>query len=285
MEGILLSTKTRALIDDVITNGAHGLLLIGERGAGKSYLSKIFAAQSLALPISEIEPHVHVISTGGKAISIEAIRQLQQFLYLKTVGTGKIRRIVIIEDSELLTTEAQNALLKVLEEPPADTVLLLTTSQPALLKSTILSRVQRIHVQPASLQENVAYFENKGFRATDISRAFMLANGQPGLIHALLSGNDHPLAAQIDQAKQLFTMNRYERLLAVENLSKSREEVQEFLYACKRIASSAVYSSAEKGTDQTATWQRRKKRIVEAEARMAYTPNTKLLLTDLFLNL
>lgn len=285
MEKILLSENTRQHLDDVIKNAAHGLLLIGAKGAGKSYLAKVIASRLLGLPSALIDAHIHVINTNKKAIGIEAIRQLQQFLYLKTVGTAKVRRVVIIEDSDLMTTEAQNALLKMLEEPPSDTVLLLTTSQSALLKPTILSRVQRLHIHPASKKDSIIYFENQGYKTADISKVYLLANGQPGLMHALLSGDDHPLAIQIEQAKRLFAMSSYERLLAIENISKNREEIPELLYACKRISSSALEAAVEKSTEQATAWLKRKKSIIEAEQRMLYTPNTKLLLTDLFLNL
>jgi hypothetical protein len=72
------------------------------------------------------------------SIGIEEVRTIQQKLSFRPIHSKK--KALIITDAHLLTTEAQNALLKVLEEPPSDTLILLTLSQKEALLPTICSR-------------------------------------------------------------------------------------------------------------------------------------------------
>jgi DNA polymerase III delta prime subunit len=87
------------------------------------------------------------------SIGIEDIKQLQKKLFLKPIKSKT--KAVIIEDAQLLTPEAQNALLKVLEEPPAQTMILLCTTSKETLLPTILSRCQIIELEtePLKLKE------------------------------------------------------------------------------------------------------------------------------------
>jgi hypothetical protein len=88
-----------------------------------------------------------------QSIGIEDIKQMQKKLFLKPIKSPT--KAVIIEDAQLLTPEAQNALLKVLEEPPARTLILLCTNSRETLLPTILSRCQIIELEtePLKLKE------------------------------------------------------------------------------------------------------------------------------------
>ncbi|MDO9576521.1 MAG: hypothetical protein Q7J16_01415 [Candidatus Cloacimonadales bacterium] len=80
--------------------------------------------------------------SSGKGIRIESVRMLEHRINL-TPNEG-IFKIYIIEDADQMTTQASNAFLKTLEEPPADTIIILTTSKPNSLLPTIISRCQQI---------------------------------------------------------------------------------------------------------------------------------------------
>ena len=97
-------------------------------------------------------PDVHWVSadayganpadTDGDSIKIEQVRQLQKDIYLRPYE-AKIKTFVI-NDADKLTLEAANALLKILEEPPPDSLIILVTSKPQLLPETIVSRCKRL---------------------------------------------------------------------------------------------------------------------------------------------
>ena len=94
------------------------------------------------------EDHFHKIKIPKSTrILIQSIRELRKTLYLKSEPSG--RKIVLIFDAHLLSVgigEAANALLKILEEPPENTTLILVTDHVELLLPTILSRCQRIGI-------------------------------------------------------------------------------------------------------------------------------------------
>lgn len=88
-----------------------------------------------------------------QSIGIEDIKQMQKKIFLKPIKSQT--KAVIIEDAQLLTPEAQNALLKVLEEPPAQTIIMLCANSKEALLPTILSRCQIIELEtePLKLKE------------------------------------------------------------------------------------------------------------------------------------
>jgi len=79
-------------------------------------------------------------------ISVEAVRRIHPFLQFTAAEGGW--RVVIVDSAEYLNTSSQNALLKILEEPPKKTVLILTTSQPGSFLPTIRSRCRMIQMEP-----------------------------------------------------------------------------------------------------------------------------------------
>ena len=91
-------------------------------------------------------PDVIRIDPIGSLMRIDQIRNLIDTLSMKPYGSG--RRVVIITDAHTMNPEAGNALLKMLEEPPANTVLVLTALQTSDLLPTIVSRCQHIRFRP-----------------------------------------------------------------------------------------------------------------------------------------
>lgn len=87
-------------------------------------------------------PYFHISIPKATAIRIATIRDVKKELSLSLFSEGK--RVVIIFDAHLMNVQAQNAFLKALEEPPANTVLILTTSHTNSLLPTIISRCQQI---------------------------------------------------------------------------------------------------------------------------------------------
>ena len=138
---------------------ANAYLFIGPEGIGKSAvakeLAKILNCQNkefdsclVCSSCRKIEnynhPDIHWIKKDDSGfIKIEDIRELENDIYLKPYEARK--KVYIIEKAESMTEEANNALLKTLEEPPLDSLIILITSQPKRVFSTIASRCQKIY--------------------------------------------------------------------------------------------------------------------------------------------
>lgn len=112
----------------------HALLFSGTRGTGKTTLARIFAA---AIGTSEMDLYeIDAASNRG----IDDIRELKEAVY--TLPFESTYKVYIIDEVHMLTKEAFNALLKILEEPPAHVVFILATTEEEKLLDTILSRCQ-----------------------------------------------------------------------------------------------------------------------------------------------
>lgn len=136
---------------------AHAYLFVGPAGVGKRTVALAFARLLLCENIINggscfncrscrqisggNHPDLHLVELAGATIKLEQIQQLQKQGYYRSYQGG--RRIYLIPQSEVMTTPAANALLKILEEPPAEMVFILTSSRPAALLPTIRSRCQQ----------------------------------------------------------------------------------------------------------------------------------------------
>ncbi|MBV2358189.1 DNA polymerase III subunit delta' [Thalassococcus sp. CAU 1522] len=93
-------------------------------------------------------------------IRVPEVREMARFLHRSAADGG--RRVVIVDDADALNTNAANALLKLLEEPPADTVMLLISHQPAGLLPTIRSRCRTLRLASLSAEDMAAALEQAG---------------------------------------------------------------------------------------------------------------------------
>ncbi|MBE7219873.1 MAG: hypothetical protein INR64_15490 [Caulobacteraceae bacterium] len=129
----------------------HAYLLIGEEGVGFDLAARIAALVVRAGPDGALgHQDVHVVEPESKArrILIEQVRELENALRLRASAVGG-RKVGILRQADRINTQAANAFLKTLEEPPADSLLLLVTNLPESLPETILSRCIKVVLQTA----------------------------------------------------------------------------------------------------------------------------------------
>jgi replication-associated recombination protein RarA len=222
---------------------AHAVLLVGPTGSGKRSLAFKLVGDVLAVE-AENHPQVrHISSIENKAIGIEAVRELEQFLALKVPGQATHNRAIVIENAHLMTIEAQNALLKTLEEPPKGTILVLTASQEHALLPTIRSRAQLIAVNRPSKQELERHFSDN-YDNKAVQQTLSITGGLPGLMHALLDDEEHPLREATTKARQMLSQTAYERLLMVDELSKNKVLAADICFILQQMAHISLQSAS-----------------------------------------
>src|SRR5256714_12195550 len=189
---------------------AHAYCLAGGEGIGKTAVARALAEELLlgdGQP-SRLEVHPDFWSNDRpEAISIDEIRfhpergapthdqSLQQFLSLKPFVA--MLRVALLANAERMTEAAQNCLLKTLEEPPPNTVLVLTTAYPDHLLPTCLSRCQLVAVSPVGRSTLAGFIASRSGTPEEAEALAGLAHGRPGwAVRAML---DREWVARLDQ--------------------------------------------------------------------------------------
>jgi DNA polymerase III subunit delta' len=160
----LISSLVHLVTSDKV---GHAYIFTGPAGIGKRTLTEAFASLLLCagresesrcgkcmpcqLYESSSNPDYKVIQTDNASISIEEIRGIQSDIIVRPVYSPK--KVYLIMDADKMTVQAQNCLLKTLEEPPGYAVILLTASHCDALLETILSRVSRYSLKKNTPQE------------------------------------------------------------------------------------------------------------------------------------
>lgn len=211
--------QTRAEADflEAYTTGRlhHGWLLSGPRGVGKATLAwriarflltqpppgdgGLFGAppapESLdtdpAHPVARrihagSEPGVFVLKRGpndretalSADIRVDEVRKLKGFLHLSSAEGG--RRVVIVDAADEMNNQAANALLKLLEEPPAGVTFLLLAHQPARLLPTIRSRCRDLRLATLSSPDMAEALAQAGAETADPAALAALSGGSVG---------------------------------------------------------------------------------------------------------
>lgn len=288
LNNLLLHPKTLADGKKFTKNPGHALLLVGVRGAGKDTLADSLAAEVLKIDADRLEAYPHFIRikllAEKQEISIDALRDALRRLNLKTQGESTIRRIIVINDAQLMSHAAQNSLLKNLEEPASDTIFILTAPSRISLLPTIVSRTWQLNVHPVDLASARSYYGDK-FSDNSIGSAWMMSGGSAGLLDSLLNESDHPLKIQIDEAKKLLRLKRYERLLALNLLSKDRIQLASLLEALRRVLDALQSSPSNKTNAAADRLLRARKLVIRLEQATARNANPRLIALELALNL
>lgn len=183
----------------------HGYIFFGPSMVGKRTAAVAFAnfleSGDFNEPTGTLSDLMIIDSHGKSSIGIDAVREIKNFLWQKPNVSP--RRTLIIDDAHLLTKEAQNALLKITEEPPASSLLILVTPDIESIMPTILSRLPKIYFGSVYQKEIERWLASatKGNAKTGTGEAAEKSFGKPGLAWRLL--HDQEFQKDITLAEKL----------------------------------------------------------------------------------
>lgn len=180
---IIDSFKKRVDLGEI----SHAHIIVGPDGIGKSNLANKFARNILGK--LEEKEYVDIINYRCKKASfgVDDVREIVEEINKKPFEGDK--KVIIIYDGNKLTVQAQNALLKTIEEPPKGVFIILLCESLELILDTIKSRCQIYKLSPLNKKEIRFYLDNinnNDFSEEEINAAIAYSEGVPGRAEAFL---------------------------------------------------------------------------------------------------
>lgn len=164
-------------IKNILANYNQGLfLLYGPEAVGKFYLLKILTEKFKPI----------IFNFEDKILNIKTAEFIQRMLFLTT----KEKQIIIVNNAHLFNKEAQNKLLKILEEVNNNTLIFLISHKPFKILSTIHSRAQKIRFSLVDNDEIKNFFQKQNYSLSDINFLLKLFPGQIGKIFFFLNNKE-----------------------------------------------------------------------------------------------
>ena len=234
---IIGHNTTLDLLDKLVQkDGAHhGFLFTGPEGVGKCTIARSFA-DVLVNDASEYGWHVHnhmdndihivvpereeKTKKGSKKIIIKdiSVDQIREASRIMVLAHDKKAKVLIIDDAHRMTTGAQNALLKTLEEPRDNRYIMLITHNEGQLLQTVQSRCLQVQFNTVEAEQLHEMYESDEF-VDDV-------NGRPGYLERMHADEDFREAVQYarTQLQSLSQKKLHERLQLATELSKKDDE-------------------------------------------------------------
>ncbi len=226
---------------------SHAYIINGERNAGKEFIAKVFAmalqcekkeaepcgeCHSCKQALSNNQPDIIYIShEKPNTIGVEDIRaQINNDIVIKPYSSP--RKIYIVNEGEKMTPQAQNALLKTLEEPPEYAVILILTTNVEALLPTVLSRCVVLNMKPVSDALVKKYLmEQLGVPDYKANICVAFARGNIGKAKLLASSEEFEKVKDeaISLVKNINDMEIHEIVKAIKKISEYKFDVNDYL--------------------------------------------------------
>ncbi len=226
---------------------SHAYIINGERSSGKEFIAKVFAktlqcekggieacdeCHSCKQAQSGNQPDIIYIShEKPNTISVEDIRtQINNDIVIKPYSSP--RKVYIMNEGEKMTPQAQNALLKTLEEPPEYAVILILTTNVDALLPTVLSRCVVLNMKPVQ-DKKVKEFLMKELEVPDYKAGICVAFARGNIGKAKMLASSEEFDKVKDEAitlvKYINDMEINEIVKAIKNISEYKFEITDYL--------------------------------------------------------
>ena len=238
----------------------HAILIEGDYGTGKHTLAQYIAAATVCkgenapckacneCHLAEINSHPDITpikaEDGKKNISVSQIRTLRNDAFIKPHQAEK--RIFIIDNADTLNEQAQNALLKVLEEPPKTVMFILIAENKSSLLDTIISRCVTLTLNAPEFSLAFDYLKsNTGFDASLIKEALTSEKNNIGRALNLLNGKSSSTTEESAREflKSALNLDQYSMLKIANAFGKNRVDADRFIKDLKYLISQKIRKS------------------------------------------
>lgn len=217
---------------------SHAYIIAGPDGIGKSIMGMLMASTILckgdSKPCGKCDacvkishgnhPDVKMISPKGRSIGVDYIRDLIEEIYTKPYEGDK--KVVIIKNSDSITVQGQNAILKTLEEPSKDTTIIMLVENINAILQTIQSRCQILRLGRIPVERINAYLLSLGVDERSARAASALSDGIVGNGLKFLDEKFIKLRQEvINKAREIVSASALEVLKSVDFFISNRDKI------------------------------------------------------------
>lgn len=208
---LFINEATQKSLDALLRSDAHAAILTGQPGVGLATIVKDMFGKGNSIVYTVLPEKDEKVDLEKGMITIQSIRRLYDLTKTKE-PTG---RLIVIDYAERMGIPAQNAFLKLLEEPIEGNRFILLTHQLESLLPTVVSRSQVVTVKPVSEAQSIALLDElKVYDSTKRTQLLFIAAGFPAELSRLVQDETYftSRAQIVKDARTLITGNAYERL-------------------------------------------------------------------------
>mgnify|MGYP000951284331 CR=1 FL=1 len=268
---IALHETTKMQLRALSAQKPQALLLFGQEGSGLKTLA-LETAKEWGKLLEVVEP-VAKTKSSLPAISVEIVRTLYERTRMKLDAD----HTVVIDDADLMSDAAQNAFLKLLEEPAGYIHFILTSHRPESLLATIRSRVQSIHVQPLDDATSSRLLRTLGVTDEKVkAQLLFIAKGLPAELSRLASNKDYleQKGETVRLARDFVRASTYQKLIIAQKVASSRQNALIFIDDVMLLLKKTVDVSADERSLQLLD------KLIEAKEHIAANANVRLQLAS-----
>jgi DNA polymerase-3 subunit delta' len=239
MADLFIHPATKQRLDAYVRDMPQSLAFAGPEGVGLSASVSYVAAALNTKPMYVLPEKDEKTDLEKGVITVDIIRRL----YTQTKTVEKGTRLIVIDYAERMGVQAQNAFLKLLEEPGENTHFILLTHAVSKLLPTIRSRVQLLEVKPVLKEQSEELLQD--LKVTDPQKKAQLlfiANGLPALLTRLAhDGTAFEARAQlIRDARTYLQGSPYERLKMAVSFKDDRQKALTMLLDAMKLLQSSL---------------------------------------------
>ena len=237
-----LHPASEKMLVAVTNNLPQSLLLTSDSGVGLGTISKYIANLRGVKPTVILPEKDDKIDLEKGIINVDIMRRLYDETRTKTAG----ERIIIIDYAERMTGQAQNAFLKLLEEPGDGVYFILVSHSLSKLLPTILSRTENLNIKPITTSQSEEMLDSLSVTdKTKRSQLLFLASGLPAELVRLTTDEKYfnQMCLLVRDARELLRGTAYQKLLIAHRYKDNRDQVLQLLSTSAKILKQSIISN------------------------------------------
>jgi len=247
---LAIHPESQRLLDAVMASNPHALLITGPNGIGLATIATSSYDRPKAELITVLPEKDEKVNLEKGTITVQSIRRL----YDATRTRQPNGRTIIIDYAERMAAPAQNAFLKLLEEPAEGTRFILLTHQPDLLLPTITSRSQHVPLRPITKEQSEVFLDALGvIDATKRAQLLFIASGLPAELTRLTQDEAYfeSRVSLVKDARSFVSGSSYGRLLIAKKYKDSRVDALTLLEDAMKLLKMTLAANGDTATLRT----------------------------------